>query len=63
MSDSPATKPLLIVPVVLGVAILLAVTNPSAEQHRNALEAGADRGGRWADSESLEMKSQEPDIA
>lgn len=37
MSESDSTSPLLGILVVLGVAILLAVTNPSVETHRDAI--------------------------
>jgi hypothetical protein len=37
MSESESKSPLLGVLVVLGIAILLAVTNPSVETHRDAI--------------------------
>jgi len=37
MSESESRSPLLGILVVLGIAILLAVTNPSAETHRDAI--------------------------
>ena len=37
MSESESRSPLLGILVVLGIAILLAVTNPSVEVHRDAI--------------------------
>jgi hypothetical protein len=37
MSESESRSPLLGILVVLGIAILLAVTNPSVETHRDAI--------------------------
>jgi hypothetical protein len=39
MSDNASTSPVLSIIVVLLVAILLAVTNPSADAHRDAMAA------------------------
>jgi hypothetical protein len=39
MSEAGGQNPLLILVVVLVAAVLLAVTNPSAEQHRKAIAA------------------------
>jgi hypothetical protein len=39
MSDSAGSSPILYLLVVLAIAILLAVTNPSAESHREAIAA------------------------
>ena len=40
MSESTANSPMLGLLVVLAIAILLAVTNPSAETHRKMIAAG-----------------------
>jgi hypothetical protein len=37
MSNSTGNSPLLAILVVLGIAVLLAVTNPSVETHRKAI--------------------------
>ncbi len=59
MSDSSSTAPLVSIIIVLLIAILLAVTNPSAQVHRQAIarEFGQERplaGAVWLGAISAE---------